>query len=131
VVHFSSSLRYWNPDLPEAENRQLFGRKAETHGHNYRLEVTLQGEPDPVTGMVMDLKDLQEILDREVMRRFDHRDLNADTPYFEKAPPTPENLVLTIRRQLAAVLPDGMLAVIRLEEDAETFVEWHDGEGGA
>jgi len=124
VVHFSSSLRYWNPELPEAENRRLFGRRAETHGHNYRLEVTLQGEPDPVTGMVIDLKDLQEILDREIMSRFDHRDLNADTPFFGKEAPTPENLVLVIRRQLASVLPAGLLAAIRLDEDAETFVEW-------
>ena len=124
VVYFSSSLRYWNPDLPEAENRELFGRRAEIHGHNYRLEVTLQGEPDPVTGMVIDLKDLQEVLDREVMSRFDHRDLNADTPFFDKAPPTPENLLLAIRRQLTAVLPGGLLASIRLGEDAETFVEW-------
>ena len=130
VVYFSSSLRYWNPDLPEAENRQLFGRRAETHGHNYRLEVTLQGEPDPVTGMVIDLKDLQEVLDREVMSRFDHRDLNADTPFFDKVPPTPENVLLAIQRLLAAVLPEGLLASIRLEEDAETFVEWfEDGSG--
>ena len=86
--------------------------------------MTLQGEPDPVTGMVMDLKDLQDILDREIMSRFDHRDLNADTPFFDKAPPTPENLLLAIRRQLTAALPSGLLASIRLEEDAETFVEW-------
>ena len=124
TVHFSSSLRYWNPELPESENRRLFGRRAETHGHNYRLEVTLQGEPDPVTGMVIDLKDLQEVLDREIMSRFDHRDLNADTPFFEKEAPTPENLILVIQRQLAAVLPAGLLAAIRLDEDAETFVEW-------
>ena len=131
VAHFSSSLRYWNPELPEAENRRLFGRRSETHGHNYRLEVTLQGEPDPVTGMVMDLKELQEILDREIMSRFDHRDLNVDTPFFDKAPPTPENLVLAIRRQLAAVLPQGLLASIRLDEDAETFVEWFEDGSGA
>ena len=124
VVHFSSSLRYWNPELPEVENRRLFGRRAATHGHNYRLEVTLKGEPDPITGMVIDLKDLQEILDREIMSRFDHRDLNADTPFFEKEAPTPENLLMVIQRQLASVLPAGLLAAIRLDEDAETFVEW-------
>ena len=72
-----------------------------------------------------------EILDREIMSRFDHRDLNVDTPFFDKAPPTPENLVLAIRRQLAAVLPQGLLASIRLEEDAETFVEWFEDGSGA
>ena len=59
--------------------------------------------------MVIDLKDLQEVLDREVMARFDHRDLNRDTPYFDKEPPTPENFVRVIRRLLVAALPPGSL----------------------
>ena len=123
AIDFSASLRYWNPELSEAENRRLFGRKAEQHGHNYRLEVTLRGEPDPVTGMVIDLKDLQEVLDREIMARFDHRDLNRDTPYFEKQPPTPENFVVLIQRLLAVALPPGLLDRVRLQEDPDTWVE--------
>ena len=123
AVEFSTSLRYWNRDLSEAENRQRFGRKARHHGHNYRLEVTLVGEPDPVTGMVIDLKDLQDVIDREVMARFDHRDLNRDTPYFDKEPPTPENLARVIDRLLRAALPSGLLHGLRLYEDADTFVE--------
>lgn len=133
AIEFSTSLRYWNPDLDEAGNRTRFGRRARQHGHNYRLEVTLTGEPDPVTGMVIDLKDLQEILDREVMSRFDHRDLNRDTPYFEKVPPTPENLARVILRILRDALPAGLLHGIRLYEDADTFVELRESEerGGA
>ena len=123
AIDFSTSLRYWNPELSEAENRRLFGRKAEQHGHNYRLEVTLRGEPDPTTGMVIDLKDLQELLDREIMARFDHRDLNRDTPYFEKQPPTPENFVRLIQRLLAVALPPGLLDRVRLQEDPDTWVE--------
>jgi 6-pyruvoyltetrahydropterin/6-carboxytetrahydropterin synthase len=123
AVEFSTSLRYWNRDLSESENHARFGRKANRHGHNYRLEVTLAGEPDPVTGMVIDLKDLQDVIDREVMARFDHRDLNRDTPYFEKEPPTPENLARVIDRMLRAALPAGLLHGIRLYEDADTFVE--------
>ena len=130
AVEFSTSLRYWNPDLSEAENRELFGRKTSRHGHNYRLEVTLAGEPDPVTGMVIDLKELQEVIDREVMTRFDHRDLNRDTPYFEKEPPTAENLARVIDRVLRVALPTGLLYGIRLFEDADTFVELI-GPGGA
>jgi 6-pyruvoyltetrahydropterin/6-carboxytetrahydropterin synthase len=124
AIDFSTSLRYWNPELSDVENRRLFGRKADRHGHNYRLEVTLCGEPDPVTGMVLDLKDLQEVLDREVMDRFDHRDLNLDTPYFDKEPPTPENFVRVIQRLLTAALPGGLLDRIRLQEDPDTWVEW-------
>ena len=124
AADFSSSLRYHNPDLDERENRRLFGRKALQHGHNYHLEVTLRGVPDPLTGMVIDLKDLQAVLDREIMARFDHRDLNRDTPYFEKTVPTPENFVQVIHRILVGALPQGMLAAIRLQEDADTWVEW-------
>ncbi len=123
AIEFSTSLRYAHPDLSVEEKRKRFGRCADQHGHNYRLEVTLQGEPDPVTGMIIDLKDLQEILEREIMERFDHRDLNADTPYFEKVPPTPENLARVIQRLLLEVLPPGMLERLRLQPDEDTWVE--------
>ncbi len=128
AIEFSTSLRYWLDDLSEEENRKRFGRKADRHGHNYRLEVTLRGEPDPITGMVIDLKDLQEVLDREIMARFDHRDLNRDTPYFEKQPPTPENFARLIQRLLAAALPPGLLDRVRLQEDPDTWVEWVEAE---
>ena len=123
AIEFSTSLRYAHPDLSAEENRKLFGRRAKQHGHNYRLEVTLRGQPDPVTGMIIDLKDLQEILEREIMERFDHRDLNADTPYFEKVPPTPENFARVIQRLLLETLPPGMLDRLRLQPDEDTWVE--------
>ena len=123
VIDFSSSLRLRRGDLSDAQNEELFGSESRQHGHNYRLEVTLRGEPDPVTGMVLDLKDLKEILEREIVARFDHRDLNDDTPYFEKDPPTPENFALVIQRLLAEALPDGMLDRIRLEPEPDLFVE--------
>ena len=131
AIEFSSSLRCWREDLSQEENRRLFGPASSQHGHNYRLEVTLRGEPHPVTGMVMDLKDLQEVLDREIMARFDHRDLNRDTPYFEKQPPTPENLARTIYRILLATLPEGMLDRIRLYRDADLWVDVVEPEAGA
>ncbi|MDH3213040.1 MAG: 6-carboxytetrahydropterin synthase [Myxococcales bacterium] len=123
TIDFSCSLSCRAPDLSEEENRALFGRSVAQHGHNYRLEVTLRGEPDPVTGMVLDLKDLQAVLDREVMDRFDHRDLNADTPYFEKQPPTPENLARVIERLLLVALPKGLLDRIRLRQDDRLWVD--------
>jgi 6-pyruvoyltetrahydropterin/6-carboxytetrahydropterin synthase len=123
AIEFSTSLSYRRPDLSEAENERLFGPKAAKHGHNYRLEVTLCGEPDPVTGMVLDLKRLQDVLDEEIMARFDHRDLNEDTPYFAAAAPTPENFALLIHRLLGAALPEGLLDGIRLEQDSTLYVE--------
>ena len=123
AIEFSTSLRYFLPDLGEDGSRARFGAKAARHGHNYRLEVTLRGEPDRRTGMVVDLKEIQELLDREIMERFDHRDLNADTPYFEKLLPTPENFARVIRELLVEALPDGMLDRIRLQPDEDTWVE--------
>jgi 6-pyruvoyltetrahydropterin/6-carboxytetrahydropterin synthase len=124
AIEFSSSLRCARPDLSSEENARLFGRRAAQHGHNYRLEVTLRGEPDPQTGMVIDLKHLQELLEREIMARFDHRDLNRDTDFFEKDPPTPENFLLVIERLLRAALPPGLLDRIRLQQDEDLWVDW-------
>src|SRR5262245_65151739 len=117
AIEFSSSMRCARSDLSSEENARLFCRRASQHGHNYRLEVTLRGEPDPQTGMVLDLKHLQELLEREIMARFDHRDLNRDTDFFEKDPPTPENFVRVIERLLLAALPAGSLDRIRLQQD--------------
>jgi 6-pyruvoyltetrahydropterin/6-carboxytetrahydropterin synthase len=123
ATEFSASLRYLRSDLSAEENRRLFGLRAHRHGHNYRLEVTVEGEPDPKSGMVMDLAELKDILESEIVRRFDHRDLVDDTPYFEKQVPTPENLALLIRELLLEALPPGMLSRIRLAPDDDHFVE--------
>lgn len=123
AIEFSTSLRYWMSDLSEAENRKRFGRSADRHGHNYRLEVTLRGDPDPVTGMVINLTELKDVLEQEIMARFDHKDLNDDTPYFEKTPPTPENFAVVIHQLLAEALPAGMLDRIRLHQDTRLFVD--------
>jgi len=131
AIEFSASLRLHCPDLSEEENCRFFGPAVRHHGHNYRLEVTVRGEPDAVTGMVMDLKDLNELLEREIMTRFDHRDLNGDTPYFEKQLPTLENLALVIRGILRKVLPAGMLDRVRVFEDSDLWVDVSESEEGA
>lgn len=123
AIEFSSSLRYRVSGLSDAENRDLFGLAAEQHGHNYRLEVTVKGEPDEQSGMVMNLVDLKAILEAEVMGRFDHRDLNADTDYFTDTPPTPENLASIIHALLVAALPEGMFDRLRLYQEADLYVD--------
>src|SRR5262245_18127762 len=120
AIEFTTSLRCVHPELSEAENERHYGPAARQHGQTYRLEVTVRGEPDARTGMVIDLKDLQEILEREIMRCFDHRDLNRDTPYFEKTPPTHENFARVIERILLAALPAGWLDRIRLVAETDT-----------
>ena len=128
AIEFSTSLRYWRSDISEHENRGLFGREAHQHGHNYRLEVSVRGVPDPVTGMVINLSELSLLLEQEIMARFDHRDLNTDTPFFEKVPPTPENFALVIHRLLQGALPAGLLDRVRLYQDADLFVDVSENE---
>ncbi len=123
AIEFSSSLRYRRADLSEEENRRLFGRRASRHGHNYRLEVTVRGEPDPASGMVLDLKELNDVIESEVMSRFDHRDLNDDTPYFETALPSPENLASAIAEIMRAALAPGLFDRIRLYQDRDLWVD--------
>ena len=123
AIDFSASLRYWRPELSATENRTLFGPATNPHGHNYRLEVTLAGVPDPVSGMLLDLKELTGLLEREVVARFDHRDLVADTPYFGKEVPTPENFATLLYRLLEGALPRGMLSGVRLYQDPDLFVD--------
>jgi 6-pyruvoyltetrahydropterin/6-carboxytetrahydropterin synthase len=123
AIEFSSSLRLRLGELSDAENRRRFGPLAERHGHNYRLEVSLLGEPDPRTGMVVDLKDVKDLLEREVMARFDHRDLNDDTGFFEKQPPTAENLARVIFELLARAFPAGLLERVRLYEGPDHWVD--------
>ena len=128
AIDFSASLRFARPELSADDNAALFGSRSRHHGHNYRLEVTLRGEPDPVTGMVLNLKDLQQILDDEIMARFDHRDLNDDTELFEKRPPTPENVAAVLWELLDAAFPPGVLDRVRLYAGAD---HWVDVERGA
>jgi 6-pyruvoyltetrahydropterin/6-carboxytetrahydropterin synthase len=123
AIEFSASLRYRAKGLSDDENRKLYGLAAAQHGHNYRLEVTLRGEPDPMTGMVINLTDLKQILQDEVMAHFDHRDLNCDTPYFEEIPPTPENLASVIHELIVRALPEGMFDRLRLYQDADLYVD--------
>jgi 6-pyruvoyltetrahydropterin/6-carboxytetrahydropterin synthase len=122
-IHFSTSLRYWLPDLSEQENRKRFGQDADRHGHNYRLEITVEGEPDPDTGMVINLGQLKEVAEREIMTRFDHKDLNHDTDYFIHIPPTPEHFASLIFKLLDEALPEGLLDRVRLHQSSDLFVD--------
>ena len=96
--HFSAAHRLALPQLSEAENREIYGKCASPngHGHNYQVEVTIKGQIDSRTGMIVDLGELQNIIARHVIDRFDHTFLNKDVPYFTSVVPTAENIVLRI-----------------------------------
>ena len=98
-------------------------RKGATHGHNWVLEVTLEGPVNAETGMVIDLKELKEVMEREVEARFDHRSLNDDTPYFRERAPTPESFAEVVFALLDAALPNRLLHRIRLSPTDDLTIE--------
>lgn len=126
-VEFAASHFYHNPELSPEENARLFGKcnNANGHGHNYLLEVTVKGEPDAVTGMVIDLKDLKELINREVMDTLDHRFLNHEVPAFAHRIPTSENIAVEVWRMLDGKLPSGALHRVRLYETHDLFVDYY------
>src|SRR5579872_1149660 len=105
-VEFSASHVCRNPQLSDERNRELYGLAANPHGHghNYTVEVSLRGQPDPVTGMVLDLKELKEILNREIVAPYDHRFLNYEVPPFDRVIPTTENIARDIWQRLEGPL---------------------------
>jgi len=124
---FSASHYYHNPNWSEEENRRAFGKCANLngHGHNYTLEVTVQGEVDPVTGFVVDLKQLKDILNREVVDAMDHRHLNKEVPEFAAKMPTTENIAIAIWQRLEQKLNVARLHRVRLYEMPDLFVDYY------
>ncbi|MGH9589336.1 MAG: 6-pyruvoyl trahydropterin synthase family protein [Terracidiphilus sp.] len=131
---FSASHYYWNQAWPEEKNREVFGRCANRngHGHNYTLEVTVAGELDPVTGFVVDLKWLKDVIERQVLAAWDHRHLNLEAPDFTTAVPTTENIAIAAWNRLEpAVNANGgaHLSRVRVYETPEIFAEYR-GQNG-
>jgi 6-pyruvoyltetrahydropterin/6-carboxytetrahydropterin synthase len=124
-IEFSASHRYDNPALSPEENRRIFGKcnNPHGHGHNYKLEVTVAGEPDPITGMVLDLNELKKILEREVMQRMDHRHLNYEVPELAGQIPTCENVARVIWGLLEPKIRQGKLHRVRLYESEDLFAD--------
>jgi 6-pyruvoyltetrahydropterin/6-carboxytetrahydropterin synthase len=127
-IEFSASHLCRLPELSAEENRRIYGMAAHEHGHghNYVVEVSLRGEPDPTTGMVLDLKELKEILNREIVAPYDHRFLNYEVPPFDRIVPTTENIARDIWRRLEAELNSGgrRLHSVRVYETPDLYVDY-------
>jgi len=124
-LEFSASHRYHNPAWSDQQNRTVFGRcnNLHGHGHNYLLEVAVVGSVDPITGMVVNLYELKRLLE-EVIEEFDHKDLNRDTPYFRERIPTTENLSVVLWEKIAGKLRGVRLATLRLFEEEDLSVDY-------
>lgn len=132
IVHceeFAAAHRLHSRALGEEENRGTYGLCQNVHGHNYVLEVTVRGEVDPRTGMVMNLVDLQRAMCEDIIDRVDHRFLNEDVTFLQELPViTTENLAIAFWDQLAMREPDwggARLHRVRLMESSSNFVDYH------
>jgi 6-pyruvoyltetrahydropterin/6-carboxytetrahydropterin synthase len=124
--HFNAAHRLFNPEWSDEKNASVFGKCANLnyHGHNYELLVSLTGEPDKATGYVYDLKALSDIIRDNVIRKFDHRNLNLDTEYFKDLNPTAENIAIVIWQILREKIEMKFELKITLYETERNFVEY-------
>jgi 6-pyruvoyltetrahydropterin/6-carboxytetrahydropterin synthase len=126
-AEFSASHYYHNPAWSAEENLRVFGKCANLngHGHNYVLEVTVKGEPDARTGFVVDLKELKDVMNREVVDAMDHRHLNKEVPEFAKTIPTTENLAIASWRRLQPHMKQAKLHRVRVYESPDLFADYY------
>lgn len=123
---FAAAHRLFKPELSDEENLKLFGKCSNPnwHGHNYILEVIVTGEVDADTGFVMDLKDLKEIVRKNVISKVDHKNLNLDTDFMKDKIPTSENIVIAIWNELDDKITKGKLFSVKLYETENNYFEY-------
>jgi 6-pyruvoyltetrahydropterin/6-carboxytetrahydropterin synthase len=133
---FSAAHYYWNEAWTAEKNEAIFGRcsRRSGHGHNYTLEVTVEGETDPVTGFVVDLKWLKDVIEQGVIEAYDHRHLNLEVPEFAagRLIPTTENIAIAAWKRLEAPIAaagGARLSRVRIYETPEIFAEYRGPHG--
>jgi len=120
---FNAAHQLRNPLLSDDENRRMFGKCVNLHGHNYTLDVVVAGKIDDASGYVMDLKRLSEVIYQQIIRDVDHRNLNTDVPWLEGLIPTAENLAVAFWERLQRERPEGLLRSVRVSETDKNWAE--------
>jgi 6-pyruvoyltetrahydropterin/6-carboxytetrahydropterin synthase len=129
-VHFAAAHRLRRAEWSDEKNLAVFGLCANPnwHGHNYELDVTVEGEVDAETGFVIDLKKVRDLVESEVIKDIDHRNLNVDVPWMKDIIPTTENLVVAMWQRIVGCLPGEVtLARLVLWETPRNYVEYTGG----
>jgi 6-pyruvoyltetrahydropterin/6-carboxytetrahydropterin synthase len=126
LLRFNAAHRVHNPSLSDEENVRLFGKcnNPNWHGHNYTLEVSVTGEPDLVTGYVIDLGLVKRIVEKEYVDLVDHKNFNLDVPFMKDVNPTTENIIVACWRRLEPALKPARLARLKLWETENHYVEY-------
>jgi 6-pyruvoyltetrahydropterin/6-carboxytetrahydropterin synthase len=124
--HFCASHRLFNPKFSDEENLRIYGKCAypNGHGHNYEIEVTVVGKPQPETGMILDLKRLSDIVKTEIIEKVDHRHLNIDVDFLKGIIPTAENLSMVFWQLLEPKITEGKLYSVRVYETPKNYAEY-------
>jgi 6-pyruvoyltetrahydropterin/6-carboxytetrahydropterin synthase len=127
VAHFNAAHRLHNPDWSDEKNAEVFGlcNNPSFHGHNYELHLTVRGAVDEGTGYVMDMKEIKDILEAEVLSKFDHRNLNLDVPAFKNVNPTAENIAVVIWDIMRPFVPADFELSVKLYETPRNYVEFN------
>lgn len=125
-AHFNAAHRLHNPQWSDEKNKQVFGKcnNENFHGHNYELIVKVAGEPDPETGYVCDIKTLKDTIQKHVINKFDHKNLNYDTEEFKTTNPTAENIAVVIWNILRKQINNQLDLKVTLYETERNFVEF-------
>lgn len=126
--YFSAAHKLFREDWPQVKNEQVFGKCANPnwHGHNYTLSVTVCGNPNPETGFVVNLSDLGEIIQRKIISKLDHKNLNLDVDFLAGKLPSTENLAIEIWKQIEAEINKlgCKLEKVKIQETLKNFVEY-------
>ena len=120
---FNAAHQLWDPSRSQEENRRLYGKCVNVHGHNYAVEVMVAGDLDRSTGYLMDLKRLSDLIMGQIIEQVDHRNLNTDVPWLSGRIPTAENLALAFWERLRPHLPEGALHTVRVYESDKNWAE--------
>ena len=125
-AHFNAAHRLYRPDWSATQNQEVFGlcNNPNYHGHNYELIVSVTGEIDPITGYVMDMKVLKDLIKSEVEEAFDHKNLNVEVPEFRTLNPTAENIAVVIYDKLKPHLDTSMELEVVLYETPRNYVTY-------
>lgn len=131
ILEFSSAHRVYKPELSNEDNKKIFGKCSYEggHGHNYKLEVTVCGEINKETGMIIDVKELKEIVEGEIIEKLDHKNLNTDVDFLKNTIPTIENITLKIWDILKNKIKKGRLYEIKLFETENNLATYREIEG--
>ena len=123
-LEFCAGHRLFNPAFSDEKNADTFGlcNNLNGHGHNYVLEVTIKGEVDPETGMVLDLKSLKKLINEEIVDKVDHKNLNVDVEFLKNVIPTAENIAIHFWNIIEPKIENGTLHEIKLFESERNFV---------